>query len=208
VPDPAKEVKTNPVSIEGLEEVFDLSGTDGTESGTTDQTSNTAASHNPGQPGHETVEASDVATYISTADAAKLARVDSRTVRRWYEQKKIRGQFSNRKLLVVQEDLLPAAAEPDLYSEGTEPGTPEGTPGTPETKDSGHPGQSADMPQKSAVAFSDFLDRIERLSKENGELRTLLDEQRRENQELRLLTDSQQKRGWWTRFTSWFIGRS
>lgn len=206
--DPAKEVKIDPVSIEGFDEVFDLSETPGTRSGTPESIPETIEGHDPGRPGQDTVEASDVATYISTADAAKLAGVDSRTIRRWYEQKKIRGQLHKGKLLVVQEDLLTASHEPDLFitgTAGTPPETSERTPGTSQISDPGQPGQSTDIPQTPAVVFSDFLDRIERLSRENGELRTLLDEQRRENQQLKLLTDSEHKTSVWSRFYSWMM---
>lgn len=207
--DPAEEVKIDPASLEGLEEVFDLAGTPGTESGATEGTARTPENDDPGQPGHDSVEAADVATYISTADAAKLAAVDSRTIRRWYEQKKVRGQLSKGKLLVVQEDLLPASQEPELFSAGTpgtESGTVEGTARTPENDDPGQPGQTADIPQTPAVVFFEFVDRIERLSRENGELRALLDEQLRENQQLKLLTDREHKTGFWSRFYSWMIG--
>lgn len=203
--DPAKEVKIDPVSIEGFEDVFDLSGATGTEH----YMSGTVENQDPGQPGQDTVEASEVATYITTADAAKFARVDSRTVRRWYEQKKVRGQFSKGKLLIAQEDLLSPPNEPDLFTTGapgTESGDTGGTAGTSESGSPGQPGQSADIPQTPAVVFSDFLDRIERLSRENGELRTLLDEQRRENQQLKVLTDSQHKVGWWPSLRSWMMG--
>lgn len=209
MPDPAREVKTTSVSIEGMDEVFELSETPGTESGIIEQLAGASETNDPGQPGQDTIEASGVLTFVSTAEAAKLARVDSRTIRRWHEQKKVRGQFTKGKLLIVQEDLLSVAEEADLFTSrtpGTESGTTEQAAGTPETNDPGQPGQSSDIPQTPAVVFSDFLDRIERLSRENGELKAMLDEQRRENQELKLLTDSQHKRGFWTRFYGWFIG--
>lgn len=206
---PAKEVKTTPVSIDGMEEVFELSGAHRTESGTLEQTSGTSEVSDPGQPGQDTIEATAVLTFVSTSEAAKLAGVDSRTIRRWHEQKKVRGQFSKGKLLIVKEDLSQVDNDAELFTSGTsgtESGTPEQTSETPEATDPGQPGQSADIPQTPAVVFSDFLDRIERLSRENGELKAMLDEQRRENQELKLLTDSQHKRGAWSRFFAWFTG--
>jgi len=201
----AKEIKIDPVSVDGLETIFDVSGTDGTEETIHTGTSGTSKSVNPGQPGQETIDATNVSTFISTSEAAKVAGVDSRTIRRWHEQKKVRGQFTKGKLLIALEDLTNSFDEPDRFTAGTS-GTHEQTAGTPENSDPGQPGQSADIPQAPALVFSDVFDRIERLSRENGELRVLLDEQRRENQELRLLTDSQQQRGF-MRFWSWFTGR-
>jgi hypothetical protein len=48
----------------------------------------------------------------------------------------------------------------------------------------------------------ELLNRVERLSLENGQLKALLQEREKE---VRLLTDSQQKNGWWARFSSWFL---
>jgi hypothetical protein len=206
--EPSREVKLNPVSIDGLEEVFEVAGTAGTGIESTEEMSRTYASTDPGQPGQDSIEATEVLTYLSTAEAAKLARVDSRTVRRWFDQKKVRGQFSKGKLLIVQEDLLASAEQPEVVTAGT-PGTESGTFerqfNESENDDPGRPGQSADKTDRSAlIVSSEFLDRIERLSRENGVLRAMLDEQRRENEQLKLLSDSQHKAGWWLRFCSWF----
>lgn len=202
--EPAQEIKFDQTSVEGLDEVFELSGT---ESRTTERTAGTPTINDPGQPGHDTIDASAVLTFISTAEASKLAGVDSRTIRRWHEQKKIRGQFSKGKLLVVQEDLSTASDESDLHTAGTS-GTASGThgeaPRTPDDSNPGQPRQNADIPQSPAIVFSDVFDRIERLSRENGELKAQLDEERRENAQLKLLTDSQHKAGWFRRFCSWF----
>jgi hypothetical protein len=205
--EPAQEIKFDPTSVEGMDEVFELSGT---EAGTAERTTGTSTTDDPGQPGQDTVDASAVLTFISTAEASKLAGVDSRTIRRWHEQKKIRGQFSKGKLLVVQEDLSTVSDESDLHTAGTagtESGTPDEESRTPDGNDPGQPGQDADIPQSPAIVFSDVFDRIERLSRENGELKALLDEQRRENQQLKLLADSQHKRGGFARFWYWFTGR-
>lgn len=48
----------------------------------------------------------------------------------------------------------------------------------------------------------ELLNRVERLSLENGQLKALLQEREKE---VRLLTDSQQRTGWWTKFASWFL---
>jgi hypothetical protein len=198
--DPVHDRTNDSLTIEGLEDVFDLSGT-------SKGTAGTEGYSDPGQPGQDTIEATGVSTYISTAEAAKLANVDSRTIRRWYGQKKVRGQFSKGKLLIAHGDILSAAGDPPLFAAGTpgtESGTSTGTAGTDGQSDPGQPGYP-DLPQTPAVAFADFLDRIERLSRENGELKAMLDEQRRENQ--KLLTDSQHKQGPWSRFWGWFMGR-
>lgn len=168
------------------------------------RTSGTDAEQGPGRIGHDTIEAAEVSTYISTAEAAKLARVDSRTIRRWHEQNKVRGRFTKGRLLILKEDLLSVADSSDDCSagaSGTEPGTSTGTSGTENFDDPGHPGPSADK-QTPALAFIDLVGRIERLSRENGELRAMLEEQRRENQSLRLLT--QNRSNWLDTVRSWF----
>jgi len=216
-----REVKTDSVSTEGLEDVFDLSGTDGTPAGTeghdepeSSRMSGTMIDYVSGHPGQDTIDATDIATFISTADAAKFAGVDSRTIRRWHEQKKVRSQFSKGKLLIAQEDLRLADQEPNLFNAGasgtdseTQAETSRMAPGAQtgnEDSEPGRPGQSTDIPQTPVIVFSDFLDRIERLSRENGELSAMLEEQRRENRTLKLLTDNQHKAGWLFRFCSWF----
>ncbi len=205
--EPSAEVKIDPVSIEGFEEVFDVSGSAGTDERTPKLLAGTSGNSDPGQPGHESIEATVLLTFISTSDAAKFAKVDSRTVRRWYEQKKVRGQLNKGKLLIAKEDLILPTNEPEFCSAGTpgaESGTEETPPGTQNSSSPGQPGQSTDIPQTPVMVFSDFLDRIERLSRENGELKIMLDQQVQENQQLKLLTDSQNKTGWWSRFCSWF----
>jgi len=216
VTDAAKDLKIDPVSVDGLDEVFEVtdkeSRASGTGAGTPERTTGTVNSEEPGQPGLETIDAVEIETYISTAEAAKIAGVDSRTIRRWHEQDKIRGQFKKGRLLVAQGDLPVPENEEDVRAEAEEPGTPgteTGTSarvsGTTEEEEPGQPGQ--DPGHTPAVVFSDFLDRIERLSRENGELKVLLNEQQRQNKELRLLVDSTSKSGWWQRFYSWFMGR-
>ena len=209
---PAEEVKQQSnLSTDGLEEIFDVSGTPGTKSGTPEPESRTREVADPGQPGHDSIEAV-VTTYISTSDAARLAGVDSRTIRRWHEQKKIRGQFHKGKLQIAKEDILSAQQQPEVFetgTPGTESGTTEdmsGTPGNESPGHPGHPGQSVENPLTPMVVFADFLDRIERLSKENGELRAMLEEQRRDNQQLRLLTASQNPEGFWSRLRCWLMG--
>jgi len=206
----AEEFKLASTSIEGLDEVFEVSGTEGTGSGTPERTTGTTREQDPGHWGHETIDAAEVLSFISTAKASKIAGVDSRTIRRWHEQKKIRGHFSKGKLLVAQEDLSYITDETDVHSAGasrTEPRTSGSESGTAEADDPGRPGPTADISQTPSVVFSDVLDRIERLSRENGELKALLDEQRREITELRLITDNQYKRSGWSRFWSWFTGK-
>ncbi len=48
----------------------------------------------------------------------------------------------------------------------------------------------------------ELLNRVERLSLENGQLKALLQEREKE---VRLLSDSQHKPGWWAKFSSWFF---
>ncbi len=211
--EPASEVKTESVLFEGFEDIFEVSGTERTEQGT----SGTIQRDDPGHPGQNPIDATEVWTFISTAEAAKLAQVDSRTIRRWYEQKKLRGQFSKGKLLIAQEDLVALAAlTVESFTAGgeTESGTFEepsgtsgaesGTSGTFKTDDPGQPGPTMDIPKTPAVVFSDVFDRIERLSRENGELRAQFEQKCRENQELKLLIDTRHKPGWWSRFCFWF----
>ncbi len=202
----AKEVKVNVTSIEGLEEFFDSTGTAGTLIDSEAGTERTLIEDMAGQPGHSSVEATDITTYISTSSAAKLASVDSRTVRRWHDAGRVRGQFSKGKLLIAKEDIERLTNEDPILSgtTGTADATVSGASGTPEGEREGRPGPDADMPAP-VIAFSDFLDRIERLSRENGELRALLERERLETQQLRLLTDSQHKANWWQRFCSWFV---
>jgi hypothetical protein len=206
VAEPASEVKTESVLFEGFEDIFEVSGTERTEQGT----SGTIRRDDPGHSGQSPIDATEVWRFISTAEAAKLAQVDSRTIRRWYEQKKLRGQFSKGKLLIAQEDLVALAAlTVESFTAGgeTESGTfeePSGTSGTFKTDDPRQPGPTMDIPKTPAVVFSDVFDRIERLSRENGELRAQFEQKCRENQELKLLIDTRHKPGWWSRFCSWF----
>lgn len=48
----------------------------------------------------------------------------------------------------------------------------------------------------------ELLNRVERLSIENGRLAALLNER---DSQIKLLTDSQHKGGWWAKFSSWFF---
>ncbi len=216
----AKEVKVDVLSTDGLDEFFDVAGTAGTVEPPASGTARTHLEALEGQPGHSSVEATDITTYISTSSAAKLASVDSRTIRRWHDSGKVRGQFSKGKLLIAKEDVARLADENQILSgtAGTEDIRESGTSGTENHSASGasgasganseerpgHPGRSADMPAP-VVAFGDFLDRIERLSRENGELRALLERERLETQQLRLLTTAQ-PRNFWERLTRFFNG--
>lgn len=67
---------------------------------------------------------------LSTSEAATLAGVDSRTIRRWHSSGKIRGKLDGHKLLVYEDDI-------DKLS-GT-------TPGTVDDFSPPDPGQEADM---------------------------------------------------------------
>lgn len=195
---------------EEFTDLFEYAGTPGTDSQALAGTPGTQNNRDAGQPGHVDVDPVDVLTFISTAEAGKTAGVDSRTIRRWYEQKKVRGQFSKGRLLIAKEDLLSVATDGDICTpglSGADPKEPPRTAGTLDGEEPGRTGQTADAPQSPAIVFGDFLDRIERLSRENGELRILLEEQRKENQQLKLLTDIRHKKGSWLRFWSWFTGQ-
>lgn len=210
----AKEVKVDVLSTDGLEEFFDVAGASGTPEHDLSGTNRTCIEVEGGQPGQPSIEATDITTFISTSSAAKLVSVDSRTIRRWHGSGKVRGQFSKGKLLIAKEDVVRFADENQILS-GTDETTPFGTAGTKNDIESGtagtttdeaagRPGQIADM-SAPAIAFSDFLDRIERLSRENGELRALLEQERLESQQLRLLTSSRPK-NFWERLASLFKG--
>lgn len=67
---------------------------------------------------------------LSTSEAASLAGVDSRTIRRWFNSGKIRGKLDGHKLLVYEEDTRKLS--------GT-------TPGTVDDFSPPDPGQDADV---------------------------------------------------------------
>lgn len=150
---------------------------------------------------------------LSTSEAASLAGVDSRTIRRWFSSGKIKGKLDGHKLLVYSADVLKMS--------GT-------MPGTVEDFNPSDPGQEADMsgaevvdievsPPKEKQASPDVNPERERLIaiiesqahqlKAAGDvivyLRSQLDDK---EQEIKLLTCSESTSGWWAKFYRWFVG--
>lgn len=205
---------TSPIDVEGLDDLYDKG----------------LASLEQAQPAGSAVgnqtQSDGLATFCTIDEAAeKLGisknAVQKRITRGKLNAKKVPGKYGE--VWMVDLSNVPEVLHVTLEDESKqEPfSTPDSSPlehdqglansdqaqpGGSAQDEKAEPSGSASQSQPSIdLAWQmELLNRVERLSQENGELRALLGEREKE---IKLLTDSQHKSAAWRRFCSWFFGQ-
>lgn len=149
--------------------------------------------------------AKGLAAWVPIEQAAKRLGISKNAVQKRLKRgklqgKKVAGEFGDIWLIDLSNETQilevefegsanPEEAEPKgaAFEAGGKPGSVEGL---------------ATSVKVDLMLQVELLNRVERLSIENGRLAALLNE--RESQ-IKLLTDNQHKGGWWAKFSSWFF---
>lgn len=188
--EPAAEIKVDPVSTEGLEDVFATS----------------EASESPDRGAEHTSEVfGSSREVITTEEAAQRLGISARAVINRLKAGTLAGQRVEGKYRTEWRIFW----EPRNTSEQV----PEITVGTSDhSEEASEDGvESFGSVPKSGEALSlvlgqnrQLMEQVNALTYRNGYLEAKLEER---NMSIKLLTDSQRKGGWWVRFCSWFVGR-
>lgn len=199
----AKELKIDPVTVEGLEEVFLAS-------------EEAAVASEPSEEevefGSEDSEVSEssIREIITTEEASQRLGISARAVINrlkagTLEGRKVRGKY--RKEWRVFWEEVPKASEesPEIAMERSEDSEEPSEEGS-EVFGTGKAPQEAG----GSAAISGLLEQNQRLMDQmhaltyrNGYLEAKLEAK---EEEIKLLTDRQRDGGWWSRFCSWFLG--
>jgi len=188
VAESAQEIKFDPSSIEGMDDL--LSGPDlhtsGSDKGSPDPTS------------------PDIAHWWTLPEATTALKVNERTLRRWIksgkiEASKVQGTYSD-------EWRIKPGSEISCPPVITGPGKPDPEPRRQSSADS--PDLTPDLLEtKIRLAIMEqenqqLKQQLQGATFRNGYLEAQLEGK---DTQIKLLTDSQHKRGWWARFSSWFV---
>jgi len=202
VSEAAHQTNVDLISVDGLDDVFAevIQGTPETiPEGTPEITGES--------PEAIPVQSKDIPQGVPVEEAARVFGTSTRAIIKRLQKGTLSGfkvpsKFGDKWL--VSPEAIPTSVEskPETIPEGTSEIAGE----SPEAI----PVQSKDIPQGVPVEIvQDLLKKVEALTYRNGYLESQVAERDRqieshENQ-IKLLTDSQHKRGWWARFSSWFV---
>lgn len=193
-------------SLEDFEEFYDVSP--GTAREVPGDSRGTASASQE-QVGY----ANELVQWLTVEEAAKRLGISANAVikrlgKRKLAGRKVPGQFGDKWL--VDPDAVPQEILVDLV-EGLSAGTAQEVPGnskgtaTPPQEQTGH---ANGLAQQSMEILGDVIrQQTEQIKIQNEVIKNLLDQVQVKDQQMKLLIDSQHKRGWWSRFSSWFIGR-
>ncbi|MBS3904836.1 MAG: hypothetical protein KGZ39_05875 [Simkania sp.] len=182
------------ISIDGLEPLFEA-----TEQGS--ETENQAI-----EPGSEPVSGL-AREIVSTDEAAKRLGISSRAVIKRLQAGSLQGFRDTTKTRSEWRIYWKEpSSEPAIKSKHNQT-EPEGT-GTEERTVSKEPvGTGSDS--YLIELNKKLLEQVQALTYRNGYLQSQLVEREQDiaeqGERIKLLTDSQHKRGWWARFSSWFV---
>ena len=185
--EPAAEIKFDPTSVEGMDDIYQLEPTDAdsTKLAPTD---------------------ADNTQWVSVTQAAAMLGKSERTIQRYLKAHKLEGrEDSSGKLLVA----MPTGADNGTEGAPTAADNPEGVSAAVGTN--GDISQSDPAALIPAAELHKHLELIRELQAQiqaadfrNGYLESKLEER---ETAIKLLTDSKHKRGRWSEFWSWFTGR-
>lgn len=152
--------------------------------------------------------AKGLAAWFSIEDASRRLGISKNAVQKRLKRGKLIGKKTSGPFGDIW--LVDLSSENQVLEIEFE--NPEGSVEAEEAKPSGSASEQQDfegsakgLAGRTEIEFAwqmELLNRVERLSLENGQLKALLQEREKE---VRLLTDSQQKSGWWAKFSSWFF---
>lgn len=190
------------ISVDGLDDVFAevVQGTPETIPQGTPEIAGESPEAIPAQSKDipQGVPVEEAARVFGTSTRAIIKRLQKGTLSGF----KVPSKFGDKWL--VAPEAIPSSVESKPKA------IPEGTPEIAGTPPEAIPVQPKDIPQGVPVEIvQELLKKVEALTYRNGYLESQVAERDRqieshENQ-IKLLTDSQHKRGWWTRFSSWFM---
>jgi hypothetical protein len=208
--DEALDITNNPLAIEGMESLFCKDSPDGDanqSSAVQDQTNNSPGSVQEGPL--------ELVHPITVEEAARLLNISSNAVCKRLRKgtlvgKKIIGKFKDEWLVegaglieVVNVEFGRAEDSPDGDANQS---------GTVQDQTNNSPGSVQEGPD-SIARLLDLVEKqsakLEAAAGQIGYLQAQLETQTKllqaKDDQLKLLTDSQHKRGFWTRFGSWFV---
>jgi hypothetical protein len=204
--DPALAKSNNPLSIEGLEDVFDTSelASDTSEAA---QESHIASS----EPYDPEVEATSevfgtAREILTTTEAATRLGISTRAVINRLRAGTLAGQRTKGKFKeewrVYWNDLPNCSEQPVINQPpASEPSEAAADPTTEQFRTASEPGFGEHILTELLSAHT------EQIKAQNELIRYLTEQLKNKDQQIHLLTDSQHKRGWSQKFASWFFGQ-
>jgi hypothetical protein len=201
---PIEQSKDSPVgTLEGFDEFYDVSlGTSGELPGNSQGTDLL--------PEEQTGYANGTDQWLTVEEAAKRLGISANAVIKRLGKgklagKKVPGQFGSK--WSVDPDAVPQEILVDLV-DGTAQEIPGNSKGTASPAQE-QPGYADGLAQKSIDVLGDVIrQQTEQIKIQNDLIKHLSEQVQVKDLQMKLLTDSQHKPGWWSRFSSWFIGRS
>jgi hypothetical protein len=198
----AHQTNADLISVEGLDDVFAE-----IVEGTPEVIPEGAPIPEQESPQAIPIQSKDMPQGIPVEEAAKIFGTSTKAIIKRLQKGTLSGfkvpsKFGN-KWQVAPEAIPP-------LSKGTPRAIPQGIPELTNATPEEIPAQSKDMPQGVPVEIvQELLKKVEALTYRNGYLESQVAERDRQienhQEQIKLLTDSQHKRGWWARFSSWFM---
>ena len=194
--DSALDIKTTPLAIEGLEEIFDTSEPEVECS----EASEGRAIHGSEVFGstREVLTTTEAAIKLGISSRAVLNRLKAGTL----PGERIKGKFKEEWRVYWQE--APKCSEETAMDSIT----------ASEASEVKTPDQAQHFRTTSEVAATgpNFLSEIlsahtEQIKTQNDLIKYLTEQLKEKDQQIKLLGDNQHKRGQWSRFWGWFMGR-
>lgn len=190
----AQQINVDLISIDGLEPLFET-----TEPGS-------EIENQPAEPGSEAISGL-AQEIVSTDEAAKRLGISSRAVIKRLQAGSLQGFRDTTKTRSEWRIYWKEpGSEPAINSKRTQ-AEPEGTSTEERTEAKELNGTGSDS--YLIELNKKLLEQVQALTYRNGYLQSQLTEREQDiaeqDEKIKLLTDSQHKRGWWSRFSSWFM---
>jgi hypothetical protein len=211
--DPAVDKATDPLAIEGFEDLL-VPDQPGSSSGSSQEepaSNEQWTALNQDAPG----QASGCNLAVSVEKAAEVLGLSVNAIHKRLRKgtlsgRKVPGKFKDQWLVILQENQIPLQIEIE-NEPGVSSGCSQEEPASNKqwtTSNQDAPGQAlgSNSSQQTGqlMLIREMMAKIEQLQHDNGYLKAQLEA---EQEHVKLLTDRQHKRGPWSRFWDWFTGQ-
>lgn len=190
----AQQINVDLISVDGLEPLFEL-----TEQGSDIQNQEMEPSSEPlSGVAQEVVSTDEAAKRLGISSRAVIKRLKAGSLQGFRDTTKTRSEW---RIYWKEPSSEPNSKHKNNEAEPERTGTEEGT-NKKEPSGTSSDSYLIELNKK-------LLEQVQALTYRNGYLQSQLIEREQDiaeqEEKIKLLTDSQHKRGWWARFSSWFV---